>query len=845
MTDSPSANPPEGQSAPRSSARKSRSLLAWGLFALVGTAACVLIFVAMSLRDHADQRRELMVELTALEVEATAQHTIVWRAMTQLMAEEKMSFVRTRGEEQRQRTEILGRLENLKGMEEACRAWDVRLGQEIGTATLTQLDDATHRFLSGVQSAMGLMNLSRERLRDRLAYWDMNYGVFEEALVAVRTQEGEIAVAAATAANKATMLAALITLLASLLFVISLGRVKARRDRDLQEERLAAVAASESRFRELVQNSSDLILVLEPGGAVRYATPSAAILKTALSSSSGDSDLQRERTSEEILEAAVAIERAIANPGDAGHALMDAADAMTCKIDSLTGVSVAEFLAQEHTEIQLTDENGSRRTFDVRATDHSGHPDIQGIILNARDITSAKELEDQLRHQALHDPLTGLANRRSFAKHFDEETPEEREYASVLFIDLDGFKLVNDSYGHTVGDQLLIHTAARISTCLGHNDVLARQGGDEFIVLCSGVEAESYPQESRGADVAQRIQAALAAPFEIGKGIGSPSAEPVEIFVTASVGVVTNLVGIDAEQAAQRADIAMYKAKEAGKAQAIIFSDEMLGDAPERLALESDFRKALERDEFTVVYQPKVGLKSGVTESLEALVRWIHPTRGFVGPDLFIPFAEESGLVSELGRVVLEKACMDAVRWQEHNVVVAVNLSPLQFRNPELVNEVRNALKQSGLDPKYLELEITESAVLGDVQNTTLVMNELKTLGIRLAIDDFGTGYSNLAHLKHFNVDVLKIDQAFVRGGNDGPMDHLSDGPIVEAVIGMAKAFKMHVVAEGVESTEHADELRSLGADLGQGYYFSKPVSGEGIDEFLSAELASGARAAV
>lgn len=845
MTDPQPADLPTGQSAPSSNRRKSRSLLAWGLFAVVGAAACALILMATSLRDHADQRRDLMVELTALEVEAVAQHTIVWRAMTQLMAEEKMAFVRTRGEEQRQRNEIMGRLETLKGLEAACRDWDARLGQEIGTATLSQLDDATQRFLAGVQGAMGMMNLSRERLRDRLAYWDMNYGGFEEALVAVRTQEGEIAVAAASAANQAAALAAAITLLASLLFVISLGRVKARRDRDLQEERLSAVAASESRFRELVQNSSDLILVLEPGGEVRYATPSAAILKTALSASSGDTGLERERTSEEILEAAIAIERAIAESGNSGSSLVDAVDSVACKIDSLTGVSIEEFLAQEETEIQLTDENGSRRTFDVRATDHSKNPDIQGIILNARDVTSAKELEDQLRHQALHDPLTGLANRRSFAKHFENETPEEREYASVLFIDLDGFKLVNDSYGHSVGDQLLIHTAARISTCLGHNDLLARQGGDEFIVLCSGVESQSYPQEKRGADIAERIQAALAAPFEIGRGIGSQVDEPVEIFVTASVGVVTDLVGIDAEQAAQRADIAMYKAKEAGKAQAIVFSDEMLGDAPERLALESDFRKALERDEFTVVYQPKVGLKSGVTESLEALVRWIHPTRGFVGPDLFIPFAEESGLVSELGRVVLEKACMDAVRWQEHNVVVAVNLSPIQFRNPELVNEVRNALKDSGLDPKYLELEITESAVLGDVQNTIKVMNELKTLGIRLAIDDFGTGYSNLAHLKHFNVDVLKIDQAFVRGGNDGPLDHLSDGPIVEAVIGMAKAFKMHVVAEGVESTEHADELRVLGADLGQGFFFSRPVSGEGIDEFLSAELASGARSAV
>ncbi|MEZ5740487.1 MAG: EAL domain-containing protein [Burkholderiaceae bacterium] len=210
---------------------------------------------------------------------------------------------------------------------------------------------------------------------------------------------------------------------------------------------------------------------------------------------------------------------------------------------------------------------------------------------------------------------------------------------------------------------------------------------------------------------------------------------------------------------------------------------------------------------------------------------------------MFIPFAEESGLVNELGRQVLQKACTDAVRWQDQGVVVAVNLSPIQFRNPKLVDEVREALELSGLDPRFLELEITESAVLGDVTNTIRVMSDLKKLGIRLAIDDFGTGYSNLAHLKHFDVDVLKIDQAFVRGSDPGSADRLSDGAIVEAVIGMARAFHLHVVAEGVESSHHAAELTALGADLGQGYFFSKPVSAKGIDDYLEAEIADGGAA--
>lgn len=309
-----------------------------------------------------------------------------------------------------------------------------------------------------------------------------------------------------------------------------------------------------------------------------------------------------------------------------------------------------------------------------------------------------------------------------------------------------------------------------------------------------------------------------------------------EVFVSASIGVVSDLTGLNSDQAAQRADIAMYKAKDAGKAQAVHFAESMLAGAPERLQLEADFRKALERDEFKVYYQPKVSLETGLIKSLEALVRWEHPTRGLVGPDLFIPFAEESGLVSELGRLVLEKACMDAVRWQDRGLVVAVNLSPVQFRNPHLLREIKGALSDSGLDPRLLELEITESAVLGDVEKTIEMLAELKSLGIRLAIDDFGTGYSNLSHLKHFNVDVLKIDQAFVRGGNSDNPDNLSDAAIVEAVIGMAKAFDLHVVAEGVESAAHADQLLALGADLGQGYFFSKPVPCGAIDDLLDQE---------
>ncbi len=482
---------------------------------------------------------------------------------------------------------------------------------------------------------------------------------------------------------------------------------------------------------------------------------------------------------------------------------------------------VANVVSEVHIDAGLT--RDTARILDVHVQDLSDHESIRGIVLNARDITERKALEERLRHQALHDPLTDLPNRRRFRQAFTALPCDVRARAAVLFIDLDGFKLVNDSYGHGVGDDLLLQVASRLSTCIDDGDLLARQGGDEFLVLCAIDGTAVAAAEA----MATKVRDALVPPFRV---------RDSEVFIQASIGMVTGIGDLDADQAVQRADIAMYAAKALGKGRAVFFEENMLAGAPERLALESDFRRALERGEFHVVYQPKVGLTSGCTESVEALVRWQHPTRGAVGPDSFIPFAEESGLIHDLGRYVLRRACEDACRWKDRGIVVAVNLSPVQFRNDALVAEIRAALEDSGLPAELLELEITESAVLGDVEKTTRVLGELKRLGIRLAIDDFGTGYSNLAHIKHYNVDVLKIDQSFVRGSNPGCNDALSDGDIVAAVIAMAKAFGLHVVAEGVESASHVAALQALGADLGQGYWFSKPVDAAAIDALLERE---------
>jgi diguanylate cyclase (GGDEF)-like protein len=467
----------------------------------------------------------------------------------------------------------------------------------------------------------------------------------------------------------------------------------------------------------------------------------------------------------------------------------------------------------EPMEVVIRQVSGEKHELELRLSDLRAAPEVQGFVVNARDISERKALERRLRHQALHDPLTDLPNRRTFQLRFAEASA----MAAVLFLDLDGFKLVNDSLGHQAGDRLLLDVAKRIRACLQADDVLARQGGDEFLILLNTSEPKV---------LAERLLAALEPPFRLGSQ---------DVFISASIGIVAPIAGLKADEAVQQADIAMYRAKRLGKARAVFFEASMAADAPERLKLETDFRRAFERREFEVHYQPKVNLVSGKIESLEALVRWRHPERGLVSPGVFIPLAEETGLISQLGKFILETACYDAARWQESKIVMAVNLSPLQFRNPQLVDEVRAALETSALDPALLELEITESAVLGDVEVTIQVLEQLKALGVRLAIDDFGTGYSNLAHLKHFKVDVLKIDQSFIRGTPPGT-EQLSDSAIVQAVIAMAKAFGLNVVAEGVETASHARELRDLGCDLGQGYFFSKPVDQAQMSSLLAKE---------
>jgi len=451
------------------------------------------------------------------------------------------------------------------------------------------------------------------------------------------------------------------------------------------------------------------------------------------------------------------------------------------------------------------------------------HGTVSRLVAMIQDNTARKAFDDQLRHQAFHDPLTALPNRALFLDRLEQALVRGLRRAGpavVLSLDLDRFKVINDSLGHDAGDRLLVAVAARLRTCVRQEDTVARFGGDEFAVLLS-----EMAHTGQAVETAERLIAALAAPFRLGNH---------DVVIETSIGVVTTTPSATAAAVMRDADVALYRAKAAGRGRYAIFDETMQMYALERLELEADLRLALERDEFTVYYQPKIVLTTGQLEGMEALVRWQSPTRGLVSPAAFIPVAEETGLIHPLGQWVLAEACRQTRCWNAQApgmpaVVGCVNLSARQFTQPTLVADVARALEESGVDPRHVQLEITESVAMGNAEATIQTLQQLKGLGVQLAIDDFGTGYSSLAYLKRFPVDTLKIDRAFVTGLKCDS----EDAAIVTAVIGLGRALGLTVVAEGVETAGEATQLRALGCELGQGYYFARPLPPEQADAFV------------
>ncbi|HYJ87907.1 MAG TPA: EAL domain-containing protein [Pyrinomonadaceae bacterium] len=454
------------------------------------------------------------------------------------------------------------------------------------------------------------------------------------------------------------------------------------------------------------------------------------------------------------------------------------------------------------------------------------HARTPNLIFQIQDITIRKQAEEKLHHDAFHDALTGLPNRALFTDHVKLAIARlhrrgDQRFA-VLYLDLDRFKVINDSLGHLGGDQLLIGIARRLENCLRPGDTIARIGGDEFTVLL-----EDIGDGSEVAQIAERIQNEISAPFNLSGR---------EVFTTVSMGIALSSQEYERpEDILRDADTAMYRAKGLGKARHETFDTGMHSQAIKLLQLETDLRRAVERREFFVVYQPIMSLASESLRGFEALVRWHHPIRGLISPMEFIPVAEETGMIVQIGEWVLREACTVMQRWQQiypsdPRIFVCVNLSVKQFSQQDLIEKVSVILRETKLPAASLKLEITESAVMENVETATRMLTELRELGVQLAMDDFGTGYSSLSNLHRFPINTLKIDRSFITH----MVENNENAEIVRTISGLAHNLGMDVVAEGVETREQLEILRGLGCQFGQGYFFSKPIDSKGAEDFIS-----------
>jgi diguanylate cyclase (GGDEF)-like protein/PAS domain S-box-containing protein len=478
-------------------------------------------------------------------------------------------------------------------------------------------------------------------------------------------------------------------------------------------------------------------------------------------------------------------------------------------------------------EEKETRENGDAcwvSTTKLPLRDRDGN--IVGTFGISRDITERKKAEEQLQRRAFYDPLTDLPNRALFLdrlQHLFQRTRRAlgNQLFALLYLDLDRFKAINDSLGHQAGDELLIGTARRLERCLRPGDTLARLGGDEFTVLLDSVSSEA---DATG--VAERIHQELAAPLIV---------RGYEMFTSVSVGIALSSAGYDRpEDMLRDADTAMYRAKAGGRARHQVFAGDMHQRAVSSLRLETDLRRALQRREIVPFYQPIVNLDDGAVVGFEALARWQHPTLGLLPPDLFIPVAEETGLVGAIGEWMLTEACRQAREWQRKHprrqtLGISVNVSGRQLAQGDVAADVKRALGASGLDPACLTLEITESALMHNLKAGAGVIQRLHAMSVGLHLDDFGTGYSSLAYLHSFPVHALKIDQSFVNRMDRSPQQ----SAIVRAIVSLAHNLGMEVIAEGVETVAQADALRALGCRRGQGFLFSQPVPAHEADHLL------------
>jgi diguanylate cyclase (GGDEF)-like protein/PAS domain S-box-containing protein len=565
--------------------------------------------------------------------------------------------------------------------------------------------------------------------------------------------------------------------------------------RQLHEAERIALGESEERFRALTEQSADIILIADSCGRIKYASPS---IHTVLA-------VKDNLTGTNI--------RNLVHPND---------QAKTASVDSKLATHGPDASHNPIVELRLRHADGTWRHFECVVRNLLQHKNISGIVYNARDITERKYAQEKLLFSATHDVLTGLPNRALFLGRLqsvvDQQKRHPHQYAAVLFVDIDDFKLVNDCYGHAIGDAFIKEVSNRLQFCTRSDGTVARMGGDEFTIL---VEDISDPSDA--IRVAERIQSSFRQPFLL---------DGLEIFKCASIGIALTSAERSAEAVLQNADIAMYRAKDKGKACSELFDRKMHEQVINRLRIEAQLRHALENEELSLHYQPIVAVETGSVQGFEALLRWRPSESDSIPPSSFVPIAEQCGLIVPVSIWVLKTACLEVAGWRQRYpedppLYLSINVSAKHFSHAGFVGHVKDALRQSAVDPGCITIELTESVAMNDVAASGETMMQLRALGVKVSIDDFGTGYSSLSYLRRFPVDTLKIDQSFVK-----TMD-AENYSIVRTIIGLAHNLDLKVVAEGVETINQRQLLALAGCDFGQGHLFAKPMPSELLDAFI------------
>jgi diguanylate cyclase (GGDEF)-like protein/PAS domain S-box-containing protein len=740
------------------------------------TIPCALLIAAatalavLSFHDYADSRRRKQILLAEVERAASAL----------LFTEEEAETPQRARSMDPPTARLLGAL--------------AALGHDPGEEAVDNIREAAGDYLHSLQEHLRLMRSGSAEAEE----WQHRRALPSFGLVVEATETAETFYRAqASRALYRAKLASTVTIGAQTLFIALLvfatQRMKRLGELRLAEERVRKQVF----FRSLVQNSSDVIALLDAAATIRYLSPAVG----RVLGYEPEQHLERECFG-------------IVHPEDREKAHLTFARALA-NADTV----VVEQLRVRHGD-------GSWRWIELSATNLLADSNVGGIVVNFRDVSERMGLEDQLRHQALTDPLTGLANRILFQNLLERALTAGRRHdrqVAVFFLDLDDFKQINDGLGHDAGDQLLRQIADRLRANLRVEDAAARLGGDEFAVLLEDTDRETMRE------VAERMLAVMRRPFQLTER---------EVTVTMSIGVaLTGNREYTAGELLRDADVALYAAKGLGKGRFEIFEDGMYKQVRQNLEIEMDLRRALEKEEFELHFQPIVELTDGRLIGVEALVRWRDSgQRRLVMPGEFLPVAEQTGLILPLGRWILERACAQMREWQlrfpdVEPVLLSVNLSARQFRNSGLIAEVEQALGSSGLASRQLVLEVPERVLLQDPEVTAVRLEGLRRLGVRVAVDDFGGGYFALTYLRRFPIDIVKIHNCFVAGaGQDA-----ADSELTRSLIDLARRLKLQTIAEGVEAPRQAQALDDMGCELGQGYELGRPLAAAAFEKFFAA----------